>query len=56
MTLHELKIWIDGFQAALKDQAPNKDQWATVVAKIMESADASTQGQNVVATVLKEAK
>lgn len=44
MNLHELKIWIDGFQSALKDSQPSKDQWLSVVEKIMQSNDASTQG------------
>lgn len=44
MNLHELKIWIDGFQTALKDGQPTKEQWNLVVAQIMKSDDASTKG------------
>ena len=43
MNLHELKIWMDGFQAALqKDAAPNKEQWVIMIEKIQTAVDAST--------------
>ena len=43
MNLHELKIWIDGFKSALKDQGPSKEQWQAVVEKIGKAHDASTK-------------
>ena len=57
MTLHELKIWVDGFSSALKDQAPNKDQWKAVLDKIAAAHDASTKGKSEITTLpLKAAK
>ena len=47
MNLHELKIWCDGFQAALKDSQPNKEQWMAVLEKIMASEDTSTKNQKL---------
>ncbi len=43
MNLHELKIWIDGFQSALKDGQPSKEQWKAVIDKIQSATDASTK-------------
>ena len=56
MDLHELKIWISGFAAALekeKQQTPlNAEQWTLVLKKIMEAEDASTT--KIVVTNLTE--
>lgn len=56
MNLHELKIWIDGFSHALKDQAPNKEQWQSVQDKINKAQDASTKNEATKSGFLTETK
>lgn len=56
MTLHELKIWTDGFAAALKDQAPNKEQWKMLLTQIFAAQDESTFKHEDTAKTLPVAK
>jgi hypothetical protein len=43
MNLHELKIWMKGFYAALNNQAPNRTQWQAIVKMIEDAKDISTE-------------
>lgn len=40
MTISEFKAWLDGFEAAMGDNPPNADQWATIKAKLAKVSDA----------------
>lgn len=41
MTMNEFKAWLEGFEASFTNEAPSKEQWAAVKAKLQSVAPAA---------------